>query len=145
MQGLGHSLSYGYDRRLGVDRYQLVMDFFDRYLKVEEKLPPCVLLIAPRDSAENISPASAITIYFAPVIDEATILDNSGIRLVSVSDNTEVKGSWKVSHGGTKFTFFPEHTLKNSEQYKIIISTKVRDKAGTTLTKEKTSHFKVSS
>ena len=57
MQGLGHSLSYGYDKRLGVDRYQLVMDFFDRYLKVEDKLPPAVLLIAPRDSAEDVSPS----------------------------------------------------------------------------------------
>ena len=143
MQGLGHSLSFGYDKRLGVDRYQLVMDFFDRYLKVEDKLPPSVLLIAPRDSAENVSPATGVTIYFAPVMDEKTILDNSGISLVRLSDNTEVKGSWKVSHGGTKFTFIPEHTLKTSEQYKIVISTKVRDNAGTPLDKERTARFKV--
>ena len=145
MQGLGHSLSYGYDKRLGVDRYQLVIDFFDRYLKVEDKLPPSVLLITPRDSAENVSPSSAISVYFAPVIDEKTILENQGIRLVSLSDNSPVKGSWKTSHGGTKFTFVPEQTLKNSEQYKIIISAKVRDKAGTSLGKEKTVRFKVES
>jgi hypothetical protein len=143
MQGLGHSLSYGYDKRLGVDRYELVIDFFDRYLKVEDKLPPSVLLIAPRDSAENVSPASAITIYFAPVIDEKTILDNSGVRLIRLSDQIQVKGSWKVSHGGTKFTFIPEQALKNDEPYKIIISTNVRDKAGTPLDKEKTASFTV--
>jgi len=34
----------GYDKRLGVDRYQLVNDFFDRYLKVKDKLPPVVSL-----------------------------------------------------------------------------------------------------
>jgi hypothetical protein len=145
MQGLGHSLSYGYDKTLGVDRYQLVIDFFDRYLKVEDKLPPSVLLIAPRDSAENVSPSSSISVYFAPVIDEKTILDNRGIRLISFSDKMEVKGIWKVSHGGTKFTFVPEQTLKPAEQYKIIISTNVRDKAGTPLDKEKTVHFKVAS
>lgn len=145
MQGLGHSLAYGYDKRLGVDRYQLVIDFFDRYLKVEDKLPPAVLLIAPRDSAENVSPSSEISVYFAPVIDEKTILENDGIRLVSLSDNTAVKGNWKASHGGTKFTFVPEQALKNTEQYKIIISTKVRDKAGTHLDKEKTVRFKVAS
>ena len=145
MQGLGHSLAYGYDERLGVDRYQLVIDFFDRYLKVEDKLPPAVLLIAPRHGAENVSATSEIFVYFAPVIDEKTILENDGIRLVSLSDNTPVKGRWKASHGGTKFTFVPEQALKSNEQYKIIISTKVRDKAGTYLDKEKTVRFKVAS
>jgi hypothetical protein len=145
MQGLGHSLSYGYDKRLGVDRYQLVIDFFDRYLKVDDKLPPAVLLVAPRDSAENVSPTSEISVYFAPVIDEKAILENDGIRLVSLSDNTPVKGIWKASHHGTKFTFVPEQALKNTEQYKIIISTKVTDKAGTHLDREKTVRFKVAS
>jgi hypothetical protein len=143
MQGLGHSLAYGYDKRLGVDRYQLVMDFFDRYLKVEDKLPPSVLLISPPDSAENVSPSSLISVYFAPVIDEKTILENNGISLVSLSDSAPVKGSWKSSHGGTKFTFVPDQALKNNEQYKIIISAKVRDKAGTHLNQGKTVHFKV--
>ena len=145
MQGLGHSLSYGYDKRLGVDRYQLVIDFFDRYLKVEDKLPPSVLLIAPRDSSENVSPSSVISVYFAPVIDEKTILEKNGIRLVSLSDNTPVRGIWKTSHGGTKFTFVPEQALKNSERYKIIISTKIRDKTGIPLDKGKMVCFKVAS
>jgi hypothetical protein len=145
MQGLGHEIPNGYDERMGVDRYLLMVDFFDRYLKVEEKLPPVVLVVNPRDSAENVSPSSGISVHFAPVIDEKTILENKGIRLVSLSDNTEVKGSWKASHGGTKFTFVPEQALKNSEQYKIIVSTKVRDKAGTRLDKEKIVQFKVAS
>jgi hypothetical protein len=143
MQGLGHSLAYGFDKRLGVDRYQLVIDFFDRYLKVEDKLPPSVLLVAPHDSAENVSPSSEISVYFAPVIDEKTILDNNGIRLVSLPDNVQVKGSWKVSHRGTRFTFIPEQFLKKAQQYKIIVSTKVRDRAGTPLDKEKTVSFKI--
>jgi hypothetical protein len=143
MQGLGHEIPNGYDERMGVDRYLLMVDFFDRYLKVEEKLPPVVLVVNPRDSAENVSPSSGISVHFAPVIDEKTILENKGIRLVSLSDNTEVKGSWKASHGGTKFTFVPEQALKNSEQYKIIVSTKVRDKAGTRLDREKIVQFKV--
>jgi hypothetical protein len=143
MHGLGHEVPYGYDEKMGIDRYQLMNDFFDRYLKVEDKLPPSVLLIDPRDSADNVSPSSVISVYFAPVIDEKTILENNGIKLVSLSDNTSVKGVWKVSHGGTKFTFIPEQALKNSEQYKIIISTKVRDKAGIPLDKKKMVRFKV--
>ena len=35
MEGLGHSFSYGYDNRLGVDRHRLVNDFFDRYLNLQ--------------------------------------------------------------------------------------------------------------
>ena len=50
-----------------------------------------------------------------------------------------------MSHGGTKFTFTPEQVLKNSEKYKIIISTNVRDKAGIPLDKEKAAVFKVAS
>jgi uncharacterized protein (TIGR02145 family) len=145
MQGLGHSLSYGYDKRMGVDRYQLVIDFFDRYLKVEDKLPPVALVVVPRDSAENVSPTSEISVNFAPVIDENTILDNNGIRVISFSDNMPVKGSWKVSHGGTKFSFTPEQALKRGEDYMIIISARVRDKAGIYLEEEKTVHFKVAS
>jgi hypothetical protein len=143
MMGLGHSLSYGYDKQLGVDRYQLVIDFFDRYLKVEEKLPPAVLLVTPRDSAENVPPTSWISVYFAPVIDEKSVLGNNGIKLISLSDNTQVKGIWKASHGGTKFTFVPGQLLTHSERYKIVISTVVRDKAGVPLNKDKTVLFKV--
>ncbi len=143
MQTLGHSLAYGYDKRLGVDRYQLVIDFFDRYLKVEDKLPPVVLMVTPRDSAENVSPSSSVSVQFAPVIDEKTILEKEGIKLIGLSDNMEVKGSWVVSCGGTKFTFIPQKALNNNEQYKIIISTKVNDKAGTRLDKEKIVQFRV--
>ena len=64
MQGLGHSLSYGYDKRLGVDRYQLVIDFFDRYLKVEEKLAPAILLVTPYDSAENVASSTGVSVLF---------------------------------------------------------------------------------
>ncbi len=143
MEGLAHELPYGYDQKLGVDRYQLFHDFFDRYLKPDEKLPPVVLVVIPRDSADNVSPSSEISVQFAPLIDEKSILEKEGISLISLSDNKEIKGNWKISRGGTKFTFLPEETLGSNEQYKIIISTKVRDKADTNLEKEKIVHFRV--
>jgi hypothetical protein len=49
MKGLGHEIPYGYDEELGVDRYRLMHDFFDKYLKVKDKLPPSVLLVSTRD------------------------------------------------------------------------------------------------
>ena len=145
MEGLGHSLAYGYDKRMGVDRYQLVIDFFDRYLKVEEKLPPVVLMISPHDNKEDVSPAAEITVDFAPVIDAPTITRGKGIRIIRTKNSQKVDGTWKVSHGGTRYTFKPEQTLNNNEQYSIIVTTKVKDKAGTRLESEKRVKFKVAS
>jgi hypothetical protein len=142
MEGLGHSLSVGYDKRLGVDRYQLVNDFFDRYLRVEDKLPPVVLIAAPRDGAENVSPSADIWIQFAPVIDEKTILAGKAIKVVRLADNQEVKGSWKVSHGGTMFSFVPDQPLEKSKQYEVSVTKAVKDKAGTALEAVRQIRFK---
>ena len=126
-----------------IDRYQLVHDFFDRYLKVEEKLPPVVLVVSPFNNKEDVSPSSAISVQFAPVIDEKSILEKKGIRIIRTKTNKEVDGSWKVSHGGTKFTFTPEQPLQKNEQYEINITSQIRDQAGTKLEKEKIIQFKV--
>ncbi len=72
---------------------------------MEDKLPPVVLMVTPKDSAENISPSSKIAINFAPVIDEKTIIENQAIKVLKVSDNKEVKGTWKMTNGGSKYTF----------------------------------------
>jgi hypothetical protein len=143
MQGLGHEVPYGYDERMGVDRYQLMHDFFDRYLKVEEKLPPVVLVISPRDNKEDVSPATQIIIDFAPVIDDQSIIRGKGIRIIRTKNNHEVAGSWIVSHRGTKYTFIPEQALNMNELYRIIVTKKVKDKAGIHLDKEKIVQFKV--
>jgi hypothetical protein len=143
MQGLGHSLSYGYDERMGVDRYQLVIDFFDRYLKVEEKLPPVVLVISPHDKKQDVSPDAKISINFAPVIDAQSITRERGIRIIRTKNNQEVDGIWNVSHRGTMYTFIPAKALNKNEQYTVIVTTKVKDIAGTHLDHKKTVHFKV--
>jgi hypothetical protein len=122
----------------------MVIDFFDRYLKVEDKLPPVVLITYPRDSAENVSPDSQVWLQFAPVIDEKTVLTDHGIKVVNAEDKTDLGGTWKVSHGGTKFTFIPEKPFKKNAIYNIQVSAKVKDKAGISFPKTRTTHFKVS-
>ena len=134
MDDLGHSISVGYDQRLGVDRYQLVNDFFDRYLKVKDKLPPVVLIATPRDGATDVDPATTIRVQFAPVIDEKTIVGGRGIVITNVGENREVPGSWKVSHGGTMFSFVPAQPLAKGQQYEVSVTGEVKDKAGTALT-----------
>ena len=143
MQGLGHEVPYGYDERMGVDRYQLMHDFFDRYLKVEDKLPPVVLVVSPRDSKVGVSPSEQIIIDFAPVIDAESIINEKGIMIQRMKNNAEVEGIWKVSHGGTRYTFIPGQSLNKKEQYSINITTRVKDKRGIHLEREKTVHFSV--
>ena len=82
MQGLGHAVPYGYDEKTGVDRYQLMADFFDRYLKVEDKLSPVVLIVSPHDNQADVPVAGQIIVDFAPVIDPGSIIKENGIKLV---------------------------------------------------------------
>lgn len=143
MEGQGHELPYGYDKRMGVDRYQLVHDFFDRYLRVDEKLPPTVLVMSPCSDQKNIGANPDIYVQFAPVVNEKTILEKNAIRIIRTRDNSEISGRWKVSHGGTKFSFTPSQTLSENEQYKIQVTTKVRDKRGIRLAEPRESVFTV--
>jgi hypothetical protein len=143
MQGQGHELPYGYDERMGVDRYQLVHDFFDRYLRVEDKLPPVVLVVSPYNNKADVDPSSEISVQFAPAVDEQTILGKKAVKVIRAKDRKEIDGNWKVSHGGTKFTFQPSRPLDNNEQYKVLVTTKVKDNKGIKLEMEKTAVFTV--
>jgi hypothetical protein len=143
MQGLGHEFPHGYDETTGVDRYRLVHDFFDHYLKVEDKLPPVVLVVSPFNNKKDVSPSASISVQLAPVIDEKNILEKKGIRIILTKTNKEISGNWKVSHGGTKFTFTPDQPLQKNEEYKINVTNQVKDKAGIKLGKEKMVQFKV--
>jgi len=101
-----------------------------------------VLLVSPRDKKDDVSPNDKIFIHFAPVIDEKTILDNKGIKVVSLKDNKDIQGSWAVSRKGTKFTFTPSESFAANEQYKIIVTTGIKDQRGIKLDKESVYQFK---
>jgi hypothetical protein len=143
MLGLGHELAYGRDEALGVDRYQLVMDFFDRYLKVEEKLAPVVLFTVPRDREKEVAPSDSISIQFAPVMNATSIIDGGGVRVMRSSDDSSVEGSWSSSRGETRFTFTPKENLAAGEKYKIIVLTHVKNEAGTPLDEGRIVEFSV--
>ncbi len=141
MKNLGHELPYGYDQELGIDRYQLVHDFFDQYLKIEEKLPPAVLIISPPDKKQTVSPSDDIWIHFAPEMDADSVIN--GVKVISLKDNKPIKGNWKTARRNTRFTFTPEKKLNQNQQYKIIVTTNVKNQAGTNLDKQRTSEFKI--
>jgi len=141
MKDLGHELPYGIDTELGFDRYRLVHDFFDQYLKVEAKLPPVVLMISPPHQKEGAASSEQVSLHFAPEMDEKSV--TAGVKLIRISNNKPVKGSWNVSRHNTKFTFTPRNQFKDGEEYKIVVSTEVKDQVGTHLDEELRSEFKV--
>ena len=141
MEGQGHELPWGYDKVMGVDRYQLVTDFFDRYLRVAEKLPPVVLAVTPFNNEQDVATSSAISVHFAPVIDEKTVVEKKGVKIIRLKDSKEIDGSWKVTNGGTRFTFTPARPLGKNEQYEILVNDKVKDNQGTKLENKRTVVF----
>jgi hypothetical protein len=143
MQGLAHELPQGFDERMGIDRYRLVHDFFDHYLKPDAKLPPVVLLVTPRNKQPDVSPDQKLAVHFAPVVDSKTIIDKQGILITEAKSKREVKGSWKSSHGNTKFTFTPADPLDPDKTYQIKITTRIKDLAGTRLKDEHVTQFTV--
>ena len=143
MLGLGHELAHGRDEALGVDRYELVMNFFDRYLKVEENLAPVVLYMTPPDKVEDVAPSEPIVIQFAPVMDESSVVDGRGVKITRSSDSSSVEGSWSSSRGGARFTFTPKENLAAGEQVKVIVTTRVKNSAGTPLDEARIAEFTV--
>ena len=142
MRGLGHELPYGYDEELGVDRYALVHEFFDQYLKVEEKLAPVVLFTTPRDQETDVAPSETISIQFAPVMDEESIVDGRGAKIIC-GDGSPVKGSWSKSQRGARFTFTPAEDFREGEKVKVIITTHVKNEVGTHLAEARIAEFRI--
>ena len=76
-------------------------------------------------------------------MDETTIVDGRGVKIVRSGDGSTVKGSWSVLRGGARFTFTPEENLAECKQYKVIVTTHVKNEAGTPLDKERIAEFTV--
>jgi acetyl esterase/lipase len=142
MRGLGHELPYGYDEKLGVDRYALVHEFFDQYLKAEKKLAPVVLFTTPRDQEMDVAPSETISIQFAPVMDEESIVDGRGVKIIC-GDGSPVKGSWSKSRRGARFTFTPAEDFREGQKYKVIITAHVKNEAGTHLAEARIAEFTI--
>ncbi len=141
MKGYGHVLPYGYDEEQGFDRYKLVHDFFDGYLKVEEKLPPVVLMITHSKKTENAKLSESVSIHFAPEMDEKSVTNGKGVKIIRMSDNKPIKGRWEISRQSTKFTFVPKKPFNEGEKYKIVVSTNVKNKFGTILAQNSVMEF----
>lgn len=141
LYGLGHQLPMGFDEELGVDRYVTIMDFFDRYLKVREDLPPKVLYVLPHDDRTDVDVMTTVTITFAPSMDAASVL--KGVTVARAADGSTVDGTWTTAQRHTKFTWTSVAPLLPGEEYEIRIAGSVSNERGTPLGEEVVYRFKV--
>ncbi len=140
MLGMGHELPYGFDEDWKVDRYLLVHEFFDQYLKVEEKLAPKVLVVTVPDKKGD---SDNISLHFAPVMDVKSVTDGNGVKIIRFQDNKQVSGKWEILRNGTFFNFTPDEKFSENENYRVVITTKVKNERGIGLKKEKVVEFTV--
>jgi len=101
-----------------------------------------VLFTTPRDQETDVEPSATISIQFAPVMDEESIVDGRGAKVVR-GDGSPVEGSWSTLRQGARFTFTPEEDLSKSEKCKLTITTDVRNEVGTHLGEARIAEFTI--
>jgi Bacterial Ig-like domain len=108
--------------------------------------PPQVLSTNPRDKAEDVPPDIRPTATFSKDMDGATINPNTFKLLDQVTgdqvrslvpDGVDYDEPTKVA------TFRPAAALENGKRYGVTITSGVKDKAGNSLSQDKTWHFTV--
>ena len=135
MQALGHTMPFGYDELLGVDRYELYCKFFDYHLKPDAYSGPVVLYITPINKAKGITDNQAVVIQFAGRVNVKTVVQG-GIKITRHSDGRTVDGKWKVSHGRTKFTFVPTNNWSANQQYDVRVTDSIKGPKGNPVDRE---------
>lgn len=143
MYDVGHDLPTGYDPVLGIDRYEVTVDFFDRYLKPGQ-FPPVPLIIKPRHQRANVLPSEKVWINFAPIIDPNAILEGNGIKVRYKSSQNEVSGTWEALNGNTTYQFSPDGGIfAENKSYEIVITTNAKDIHGNFIAEERITEFTV--
>ncbi len=128
MEGLGHTPPHGYDKVLGRDRYELFCKFFDYHLKPEMYSGPLVLYITPHSESEEVSARQPVEIQFAGRVDEESVIEGGGIKVLKLPEELAVEGSWEETSGNTRFSFTPEDAWEG--RYVVKIEEGVRGKDG---------------
>jgi hypothetical protein len=130
MVGMGHTFPSGFDREMNIDRYDVCHTFFDRYLKVNQNLPPAVLYV----KADN-----EVTIHFAPVMNVESVA--AGVEIIRTADGKKVIGRWAASFKNTKFRFIPENVFITNQEYKIVVNTTVKNASNRGFDEQKVFEF----
>lgn len=150
MEELGHTYpGLGTDLATGMNRYSLLKNYFDAYLKnVADTLQ--VFYMYPKENAtevdtdgmtrilthDGILPSAMlgltayapITVRFFSEVDSAEFAAHA--KVFRIASQTEVPGSWNPRTGGTVFEFTPDTRLIKDEEYRIVVSAGMQNKSG---------------
>jgi predicted esterase len=162
MQELGHELPYGFDPWHDRDRYEMMMQFFDQYLKPEQSPEVLYILpingrndvtekgysqaipdlsLLPDDALNYVSFREPITVHFGQPMKVSSI-QKYGIRIVRKSDNVRVAGQWAAIRGDTVFQFQPAELLLANTWYRVIVTTDAVNQKGKAILEQKSIEFK---
>jgi hypothetical protein len=121
MRGIGHTMPYGVDEELGIDRYAVLFDFFEPHLRPDIAHPPVLLYQLPLDGASEVCPVNPVAIRFAASIPPQQITEQGAIRIVSLADNQTIPGQWTVRQRNTFYQWQPATPLEAGNAYRLEI------------------------
>lgn len=165
MEDLGHTFPrIGTDYVTGENRYSLVKEFFDVYLKPDQTDKLKVFYAIPKEQAtevnnfghsryiphnglipanmQGLSPYLPVTVRFLSEVDPATF--DSHVSVLRKSDNVEVEGVWESQMGGTGFEFTPAEPLEPGESYSLQLTSGLADTEGLIMEEDFIREFVVS-
>ena len=130
---LGHTMSYGYDLRYGVDTYTAIFDFIGYYLKDDAAK---LLWLTPLDRSVGVGIGDKITLKFTGSVSAEEIS-----RVVISTDGSVAQGSWSSEYGNTEWTFTPLESLLGNARYTITVPAAMKGENGKALGNTYTSTF----
>lgn len=155
----GHTFPVGYDEQFGYERFTAMVDFFDVYLKPDEKRAPEILWITPQNGAYDVPLSGAWTVgpYTPYGWDQNTYYYGQSIQIrflhavdprsveqgviLRTAGGGAVEGHWEASQGDTLYTFIHDG-LSAGMSYVIDVTTDVKGKNGVHLSEARSIAFK---
>ena len=78
-----------------------------------KKLPPVVLMMAPLHNEVDVNPTASISIHFAPFMNEKSVSDGRGVKLLRLKTGESIQGEWKSYRQGPSLNLYRAINLRN--------------------------------
>ena len=154
----GHAYPFGYDEQYGYDRFMALMDFFELYLRPDDKRAPEVLWMTPLDGAADVTAngvwnngpwtpykwdadsyyeKQAIQVRFLGPVDPQSV--NTGVEVRDAAGK-RIAGEWEASLGDTLYTFVTDGLCAGTT-YTVTVTNKVVSQNNVPLAEERSVTF----
>lgn len=148
---LGHTYGYGEDMDYGIDTYAEFHKYANYYL--QNASPSCEIIDVDTGDDLPIASEEPLTGTFRigktrriglGFIGQIPGGDNlNGIRIVNAETGKELHGAWQSAFGGQQWSFTP-FDIEEGENYRITVTTDVKDRNGRPLARERSLLFTAS-